>query len=467
MQQKTPVLRGRSSELTVFSDALAGFRAGRNPLVVLTGPTGIGKRRVLSEFIALAEAEGFHTEWSGRTPDPTGTDAPATDGTAAPGPDSTGAFTPDSTGARTSDDTGAPASHDPGAPTPAGTGTPAAPAGDGSPTPADNGSPTPDGASALTTSHATPTLVVLEDIQPWEQFLLLVLAAERNRPRPPLCILVPASDSSGTGTRSMARMCGFDLAEIQLGPLDDDALLALAADLLGADPDPDLADLLKQTGGVPSLAVELMRGLQEEGRVEITGTRATLTRAGLPKRLILACANALKPLPAPAQSLLHVAASQPDGCTVEHLVRSFGTMPVAVRPLIDEVVRAGVVRQDHEGRIAFTNVLLQQALRECDTESAGPAALPTEQQPESAQILHLLTAKQTLVASMVAQGLTNQQVARRLGVSPHTVSYHLNKIFSTLNISSRTQLSRVFPRDAYTNTPGEPSSLLPRIRKGA
>jgi DNA-binding CsgD family transcriptional regulator len=60
-----------------------------------------------------------------------------------------------------------------------------------------------------------------------------------------------------------------------------------------------------------------------------------------------------------------------------------------------------------------------------------------------------LTVSERTVARLVASGLTNQAVAERLVVSPHTVSTHVSSSFRKLGISSRLQLARlVFENDA-------------------
>jgi DNA-binding CsgD family transcriptional regulator len=54
-----------------------------------------------------------------------------------------------------------------------------------------------------------------------------------------------------------------------------------------------------------------------------------------------------------------------------------------------------------------------------------------------------LTTSELTVARLVAEGLTNREVAERLFVSPHTVSSHLRHVFSKLGITSRVELARV------------------------
>jgi DNA-binding CsgD family transcriptional regulator/tetratricopeptide (TPR) repeat protein len=54
-----------------------------------------------------------------------------------------------------------------------------------------------------------------------------------------------------------------------------------------------------------------------------------------------------------------------------------------------------------------------------------------------------LTTSELTVAQLVAEGLTNREVAERLFVSPHTVSSHLRHVFSKLGINSRVELARL------------------------
>jgi len=52
-----------------------------------------------------------------------------------------------------------------------------------------------------------------------------------------------------------------------------------------------------------------------------------------------------------------------------------------------------------------------------------------------------LTAGELRIAQLVARGLTNQQIAKRVFLSPHTVNYHLRQVFRKLEINSRAELA--------------------------
>ena len=52
---------------------------------------------------------------------------------------------------------------------------------------------------------------------------------------------------------------------------------------------------------------------------------------------------------------------------------------------------------------------------------------------------HLLTRRELEVLRLVAEGLPNKSVSARLGISEHTVKFHVNSVFGKLGVQSRTE----------------------------
>src|SRR5258708_5434808 len=72
---------------------------------------------------------------------------------------------------------------------------------------------------------------------------------------------------------------------------------------------------------------------------------------------------------------------------------------------------------------------------------AVPGATPTVPTRHSSYPAGL-TAREMEVLRLVAQGLSDTQVAEQLVISPRTVNWHLTSIYSKLGVSSRAAATR-------------------------
>ena len=58
-----------------------------------------------------------------------------------------------------------------------------------------------------------------------------------------------------------------------------------------------------------------------------------------------------------------------------------------------------------------------------------------------------LTAREREIASLVAAGRTNREVAAQLVLSPRTIEAHLRNIYGKLDVRSRVELTRALETD--------------------
>ena len=103
-------------------------------------------------------------------------------------------------------------------------------------------------------------------------------------------------------------------------------------------------------------------------------------------------------------------------------------------------------------------VSLNELLEAVRTTSRGESVLPpaiasivvrklsTPREPEG---FAELTAREIEVLNLVARGLTNDQIAMKLSLSPRTIESHLTHIFNKLGVNSRTEAALLALRKGW------------------
>jgi len=100
---------------------------------------------------------------------------------------------------------------------------------------------------------------------------------------------------------------------------------------------------------------------------------------------------------------------------------------------------AAAVRALGEGLWTGSPVLLQNLLER------HPVAMFDEGDP----IVDPLTAREREVLQLAAEGLANKQIALSLGISEHTVKFHLSSLYTKLGVTSRTEAIRAGARRGW------------------
>jgi two-component system nitrate/nitrite response regulator NarL len=68
-----------------------------------------------------------------------------------------------------------------------------------------------------------------------------------------------------------------------------------------------------------------------------------------------------------------------------------------------------------------------------------PGTAPTEGFRPARDDLPLLTPREAEILTLVGQGMSNKEIARELGISVHTVKFHLEALFNKLEATSRAE----------------------------
>ncbi|HUE27337.1 MAG TPA: LuxR C-terminal-related transcriptional regulator, partial [Solirubrobacteraceae bacterium] len=159
---------------------------------------------------------------------------------------------------------------------------------------------------------------------------------------------------------------------ISLGPLDEAAVAQLAEDVMDAEPDEALLDLVKDARGSPFVLMELLSGLRDEDLIRVVGGRAELVEARLPRRVAMTMRERLRSVSAPAREAATVAASLGRRFSFAELANLLDRPPAGVLGPVEELMDSGVLVESGD-RLAFRHDVTREAVRESVPLSARRA----------------------------------------------------------------------------------------------
>jgi DNA-binding CsgD family transcriptional regulator len=333
------VTRGREAERKIIGNLLRRAEQGAGGTVLVEGEPGIGKSRLLSDAIDQAAEQGFSLA------------AGAADQLCEAIPLSSlrGALPEPFAGL-------APGHHDAAA-----------------------GWMTEIRAHLERRAAVAPVLVCLDDLH-WASpaTLAVVRALTGELKGAPIAWLLARSTTSRSTTSRPAANHAFGLLEkhgaarLSLSSLDEDAVLAVLADALGAQPDEALADLARGAAGNPALLAELIGGLHDEHAIRVAGGRAALVSARLPRRIHRLAQQRLDGLSRQAWHLLVTAAELYPAFRLEDAADTLGETPATLLPAVQEAMDVAILTAA-EHTFTFRHELLRRALAEMIPQPARSA----------------------------------------------------------------------------------------------
>jgi DNA-binding NarL/FixJ family response regulator len=206
------------------------------------------------------------------------------------------------------------------------------------------------------------------------------------------------------------------------------------------------SDLIRVAVIAPNRALRAGLGslLSSNSQIELVGEAAELTEvlelAPVMDVIVYAIPSSMD-APSPAKLLdgltedeirpaILLLVDKPDEISLQDLsLPAWGLLPLDATP--DELSAA--IYALHEGLLVGAPHLMVGLFKSTRSPEAGQEGglLEGPQDP--------LTSRESEVLQLLAQGLANKQIAVSLGISEHTVKFHVSSIYSKLGASSRTE----------------------------
>jgi DNA-binding CsgD family transcriptional regulator len=367
-QLVTPPIRGRAGELKVIGASVTALVQGHGGVLVIEGPPGIGKSRLLTEVMALADKAGVRTLF----------------GEAFEYQQTVPFFALFM----------ATLSADP-------------PVGDADALRRMGGSAdlrywvVHDLADAIRAAAAqTPLAIVLEDIH-WADNSTLSALRSLASPRPNVPVLWVLTARTGAGGPALQETLSVlqraNATFLRVAAMSPDAVADMVQDTVRANADASLLNLAAKAHGNPFLVSELVGGLGEEGRLDVSGGRAVASGHGLPRRLGAGMRQRLDLLSAGAGEVVRVAAVLPDRFSAGLLAAMLERQPASLMSAVEEAVRADLLVEDDE-QLRFRHDLLRET-----TRKSLPQSLRRAMERQSASIMLSMGAAPAEVATQLAR----------------------------------------------------------------
>ena len=254
-----------------------------------------------------------------------------------------------------------------------------------------------------------------------------------------------------TGTPGFGEWLPPGAVLLELGSLPARAVADLSGDILHGRPDDQLSSLAEGAAGNPLLLVSLFEGIRDERLATVVHGHVRLVHRQLPRRTEDVIDGWLRTLSSAARNLLEVASCLERTFTMDTLAALFGGSPARLLAPLEEVVRRDLLLIGLHGVLTFRHELVRQsvlhqvpgairtALRDESPDPIGE--VPNSDRDDSGW--DRLSESERSIAELVAEGMTNREAAERLFLSPHTVTFHLRKVYRKLGIDSRVELTRI------------------------